>query len=143
MKRLALSPKLAGLLALVLALSACVQDVPQEAFADVLNKPTIAFAEQTFEGSSPGRRFSDPEPAILWTRYQVESDRLEEAFDDLIAQATADGWEIESTSFDGVGSYVGEKEGAGFFAEIDVSENELSDDHHNLAIFLTTGDAPG
>lgn len=127
----------------MVVLASCAQPVPAEAFDEALVETTIAFAEETFVGQTEGRRFRDATPAELWTRYDVEIANIEEAFDDIVAQATADGWELESTIYDGLGSYTGEKDGASYHLELNFAENEFSDETHTLTVFLRTGDVPG
>lgn len=87
--------------ALMLTLVACGGDDPtlELVQANPMASPTLSFGEITGQGARTGSTSTGIGPSRLDTRatttFEVPPDRVDEAFDELVAQAEAHGYEFQ------------------------------------------------
>ena len=90
-----------GFVVLSLLLSACGESFEDVVQANPLANPTLSFGEQVNQVTapgSPGGLVSGPVSGQHVTSFEFDSDRADEAFEEIRVQAEAAGYELERSS---------------------------------------------
>ena len=90
-----------GFVVLSLLLSACGESFEDVVQANPLANPTLSFGEQVSQvtaAGSPGGLVSGPVSGQHVTSFEFDSDRADEAFEEIRVQAEAAGYELERSS---------------------------------------------